>query len=182
MKTFITKNGDLVVIRMAMESDAKDILATSMQNFKDSEYLLTTPEEFTLTEEQEKAYLRAQIASENSAFFVAAVNGKIVGVLNLTGHKRRRMAHIAVLGLGILKEWRHQHIGQAIMVTALEWAVENPVLETITLEVIAANEPAIALYKKMGFKEYGRLPNAIKYETGKYAENILLYTDVKRVD
>ena len=42
--------------------------------------------------------------------------------------------------------------------------------EQAELEVIATNEGAIALYEKLGFKEYGRFPDNMKYSDGTYAD------------
>lgn len=42
--------------------------------------------------------------------------------------------------------------------------------EQAELEVNSNNISAIALYHKMGFKKYGRIPNSVKYADGSYAD------------
>ena len=42
--------------------------------------------------------------------------------------------------------------------------------EQVELEVLESNENATYLYKKLGFKECGRIPNGIKLKNGNYSE------------
>ena len=42
--------------------------------------------------------------------------------------------------------------------------------EQAELEVIADNKNAIELYKKLGFEEYGRFPDNMKYADGTYVD------------
>ena len=43
-------------------------------------------------------------------------------------------------------------------------------IEQIELEVVADNERAISLYKKMGFEICGTMPRNMKYKDGTYAD------------
>lgn len=64
----------------------------------------------------------------------------------------------------------------------MEEVLEKKMLETILkvakeigyeqaeLEVAADNKNAIALYEKLGFKQYGCFPDNMKYSNGKYAD------------
>lgn len=54
--------------------------------------------------------------------FLALVDGKVVGWCDITQIDRPIHAHCGVLGMGILKEYRGQGIGKALMQTALEKA------------------------------------------------------------
>lgn len=38
---------------------------------------------------------------------------------------------------------------------------ENPGVRRVNLQVYVPNEPALALYRAIGFEEYGRAPNAV---------------------
>lgn len=42
--------------------------------------------------------------------------------------------------------------------------------EQAELEVIATNEYAINLYRKLGFEEYGNFPNNMRYSDATYAD------------
>ena len=103
--------------------------------------------------------------------FVAVSAGEVVGWCDVTPKPRPIYAHVGVLGMGLLPQFRHQGLGTQLIRQALEaarafgfWRVE--------LEVRQNNESAIALYKKMGFTTEGFLRNACKVD-GEY-ENLIL--------
>ena len=50
---------------------------------------------------------------------------------------------------------RRRGIGSALMAEALKWA-RSAGITKVELEVFPHNEPAIALYRKLGFEEEGR--------------------------
>ena len=50
----------------------------------------------------------------------------------------------------------------------------KPAPKIIKLEVYVNNKPAIALYKKMGFKIVGKIPNQIQWKGKLIAEFIML--------
>ncbi len=94
-------------------------------------------EEFLHTEEEEKQLIRKFEEQENSLFLVAVKDGRIIGNIDVSGSQRTMMKHTAVIGMGILKEWRGCGLGTAMMAQVVTWAVQNPVLEQLWLEVYA---------------------------------------------
>lgn len=58
---------------------------------------------------------------------------------------------LAKLGVGVLEKYWHNGIGTLLVDEALYWAKNYSSLSTIWLDVLTDNEPAIHLYKKMGF-------------------------------
>jgi ribosomal-protein-alanine N-acetyltransferase len=61
-------------------------------------------------------------------------------------------AHVVIICLRELD--RRKGIGEQLLISALEQAVEND-SRVVTLEVRESNEPAIELYRKYGFQEVG---------------------------
>ena len=61
-------------------------------------------------------------------------------------------AHIVIIG--IRESDRREGIGEQLLISALEQAVEND-SRVVTLEVRESNKPAIELYAKYGFKQVG---------------------------
>ncbi|MDE1869777.1 MAG: GNAT family N-acetyltransferase [Candidatus Micrarchaeota archaeon] len=102
---------------------------------------------------------------------VAIVDGKAVALCNI---KRSSMAvsqHVGSLGIAIRDGYRREGIGKALMKDVL--ARSKNKFEIITLEVFESNKHAIELYKKFGFKEFGKLPNGIK-RNGKYTDAVFM--------
>ena len=64
------------------------------------------------------------------------------------------------------------------MIEALLAIAKECGIEQVELEVVADNERAIALYKKLGFEVYGTMPRNMKYRDGTYAD---VYWMMKRL-
>ena len=52
--------------------------------------------------------------------------------------------------------------------------------EQAELTVVDGNERAIRLYKRLGFRECGRIPNANKYDDGTYSDDIMMVLPLKQ--
>lgn len=117
--------------------------------------LLTTPEEFNITLEQEEKYIKSVLDSRLSNMIVMIEDGKIVGQCGLHGREgRKRVGHISSLGITILKSHWNKGIGRQLMEAQVEYAKNNGISK-INLEVRVDNPAAIHLYEKVGFEIEG---------------------------
>ncbi|MFH0837246.1 MAG: GNAT family N-acetyltransferase, partial [Candidatus Aenigmatarchaeota archaeon] len=91
--------------------------------------------------------------------------------------KKHGLSHIADLGIALDISIRNSGIGTRLMNILMKLAKENFKTEIVTLECIKGNK-AISFYKRLGFIEYGILPNARKREES-YNDGILLYKFLK---
>ena len=80
-----------------------------------------------------------------------------------------RYQHRASMGIALYQKYTGLGIGKVMIENLLTIAKEKG-LEQIELEVVADNERAIALYKKLGFQIYGTFPDNMKYKDGTYAD------------
>jgi ribosomal protein S18 acetylase RimI-like enzyme len=69
-------------------------------------------------------------------------------------------------------DWRGRGVGSALMSEALRWAHANRV-EKLTLSVYPHNTRAIALYRKFGFTDEGRLSGQSKKSYG-YEDEVIM--------
>lgn len=173
------KNGKLVTIRLATKKDAEGLLHAISKYIIDSEHLLTTIEEFNPTIRDQKIWIDALNEKRNSLLLVATHEKRIIGNIDLKGETRKKIRHNALLGIGILKDWRGQGLGEILMQYAIEWARQSLTLETLWLHVFADHVQAIALYKKMGFEKVSVQKDFIKNIDGSYSDNIIMQLDVK---
>jgi len=116
------------------------------------------------------------IENNEAVVVVPAVDKKVVGICVIS-KKRFRESHIGDLGIGILRDYRGIGIGEKLIEKALEVAKEELGLKVVTLAVFEDNEIAIRLYRKLGFKEYGRLPKAVQYK-GNLITKLLMYKEL----
>ncbi len=168
------KDGSTITIRTARPEDAPAILEHVRPIFAEGEFVLSTPDDFRMTEEKETAWLQANRDDPGNLVIVAEYDGRIIGMLNFHSEERKRVRHHGELGMSVHKAWRDKGVGRALLQTLLAWAEQHPVLEKVCLQVFATNTRAIALYTSLGFKEEGRQVRDIKMESGEYVDVFMM--------
>ncbi len=172
------KNGKVVKIRQAEIGDAEKLLRTIEKYISQSEFIPKLEKEVKLTIEQEREWINYFLTYDNSLLLVAEYENTIIGNIDLTGNQRKVMEHTAVIGMGLLKEWRNIGLGTALISSIIEWSKVNPILELIWLQVYAENELGLGLYRKMGFIESGVIKNFFKHND-RYFDNLTMVMKVK---
>jgi RimJ/RimL family protein N-acetyltransferase len=112
------------------------------------------------TRDEELEFLHSRIDPVNSTLIMADQDGEIVGLLDFAGGVTAEQAHSGVFGISVAAGVRGYGVGTRLVETLLEWA---PTVGVRRVEVRAfANNPrAIALYRRLGFAEEGRLHEAV---------------------
>ncbi len=101
--------------------------------------------------------------------------GRIIGNIAIRSvGKGRKTAHRCNVGLAVKKEFYGYGLGTILMERAIEFA-KDVGYEYMELGVLSDNMPARGLYKKMGFVECGRFPDAFRLDTGESIDEILMY-------
>ena len=108
----------------------------------------------------------------NWPHFIAVCDSRIIGWCDISALDRPVFAHIGSLGIGILAPYRGLGIGKKLLQAAIQKA-EQKGLTRIELTVREKNKPAIALYKKFGFKIEGIHKNGVCIE-GKYENHVFM--------
>ncbi|MEP6607955.1 MAG: GNAT family N-acetyltransferase [Burkholderiaceae bacterium] len=92
----------------------------------------------------------------NGAIFGAFVNDGLVAVVGLQRESARKLAHKAFIwGMYVSPESRGAGVGRALLRHALQYAEAELGVLQVNLGVNTENPAAIALYKALGFKEFG---------------------------
>lgn len=95
-------------------------------------------------------------------FLVAEVEGRVVGYIMcrvetaFTEDETIKMGH--VLSVAVDKDYRRRGIGTQLMLQAEENLRRDRGIDLMYLEVRVSNEPAISLYKKLGYAVLGIIP------------------------
>lgn len=100
---------------------------------------------------------------------VAEEDGKIVGNADVTKLSGRE-SHVGTLGVAVRFDSRRVGIATKLIET-LMYEAKKQGLKMILLAVYENNLPALALYRRLGFKEVGRTPSGIRWK-GKYIDDI----------
>jgi RimJ/RimL family protein N-acetyltransferase len=174
-KSFAAKSGNTFTIRTAKPEDAGAMLAYIRAVAAETEFFVLEPDEFPETEELERAWVQEHLDHPGKVNLLAEAAGTIIGNLGFESGPHRRIAHQGVLGIAVMKDWRGQGVGTALLESLVQWAADNPLIERISLDVFATNDVAIRLYKRLGFVEAGLKPREIKRGPGQYVDTVSMY-------
>ena len=150
---FILKNGQTVLIRNAEESDAAALAAFFHTCGGETNFLSFGAEDCPFDEEKARQMIRS--ATGSSALYLVLLDGRIVAELSLTVPPRKRFSHKLELGIAVSRSVWRQGLGQRLMALAVQHGRDCG-SDSIFLTVSAENEAGIALYRRFGFREYGR--------------------------
>ena len=173
-KTFGNKK---IIIRKLSKNDLRN--AKKFQDFINSlieeEAKIMFNKKFSLKEEKKwiEEKLR-KIKSQKTVFLVAEDNDIVVGT---TGIDLRigRQSHVGEFGITIRKGYRGIGLGSYLADKIIKLAKKKlkPKPKIIRLNVFPTNKPAIALYRKYGFKKVATIPKQIEFQ-GKLLDEIIM--------
>ena len=172
--TVLLKGGMELLVRNAVASDARALRDIMQRTHAETDYLLSYPDEQSVDEEQEARSLAETERSHNEVELVAVVDGKIVGSAGVTAvGSRRKVAHRARFGISVLQEYWGMGIGRVLMEASIDCARRAGYSE-LELEVVADNQRAVSLYRRVGFEEYGRNPRGYRSASAGYQELVYM--------
>lgn len=119
--------------------------------------------------EERHADLRAVIAEGDGGILVADAGGEVVGHAGVT----MRRYGVADLGMLVAAGWRGQGVGSALLQASLTWA-RRAGAHKVALQVWPHNEAALALYRKFGFVEEGRLRRHYRRRNGELWDAVVM--------
>jgi RimJ/RimL family protein N-acetyltransferase len=122
---------------------------------------------------EERRYLRVLRRDSNGAVFVAEDAGMIVGRLTIRRDPHPSSVHVADFGLMVAATHRGRGIATGLLAAAEEWALAAGVSK-LELHVFPHNEPAIALYEKVGFEREGYRRLHYRRPDGRMVDAILM--------
>lgn len=176
VKSFDARNGEKVIIRFLKFEDWPDCMRFINSLVKENAMILQNKIVNRKAEIDWVTRMLKLVENKEAIVLVAEANGKVVGICDIQ-RKSFRESHVGKLGISILKPYRGLGIGKELMKTALELAKKELGLRMVSLEVFENNRIARKLYKKLGFKVYGRLPKALRYK-GKYIASVYMYKEL----
>jgi putative acetyltransferase len=112
-----------------------------------------------------------------NAGIAAEFDGVPCGLANLYIQPFKKFSHQCLFSIIVGEGFRGKGVGTALLKHLMKIAKEEFHIEILHLEVYDGN-PAIHLYQRMGFKEYGRHPRFIKEENGTYVDKIFMQKEL----
>ena len=175
------KSGESCVLRSLCAKDAREALAVCKKAAEETRNLIRYADEWTMTEEEEAAFIKRQEDDPNALMLGAFLSGRLIGIASFAPRASlSRVRHRAELGVMVLKSCWGKGVATAMIEALLERIQDTP-FEQLELEVVAENERARRLYERFGFCEFARHPRKLKYRDGTYADMILMMLELKRI-
>lgn len=106
------------------------------------------------------------------AVITAVYDGVPCGIANLYIQPYKKLAHQSLFAIIVDEKFRGKGIGTQLLNEILSLAKENFKMDFVHLEVYEGN-PAIRLYERSGFTQYGVQKHFIKDQTG-YRAKIMM--------
>ncbi|MFB6207630.1 MAG: N-acetyltransferase family protein [Haloglomus sp.] len=135
-------------IRQAREDDLEGLVAAIRQALSDRTYIVG--ETVADTVDHEEVLLRHN-EIRSRVFFVATVEGEVVGWVNLDHPEVESLSHTAEITVGVVPEYRSHTIGSHLLERAYEWARNND-YEKLYNSVPATNERGIEWLEEHGWE------------------------------
>lgn len=179
---YFLRNGETIKIREAEENDALILLEILDKCSRETRFLSRNPGEVVVNEntiEGEKNIIAAVKADNTTYWYVVEYNGEIVGQCSVRFIRNsQRYTHRAELGFMLIESACNLGIGGKMMSYCLDRCRELGVLQA-ELSVVVKNKRALKMYKGFGFKRVGKIPRALQYLDGSFADE---YKMVKYLD
>ncbi|MGI8743173.1 MAG: GNAT family N-acetyltransferase [Bryobacteraceae bacterium] len=167
-----SKEGVPFVIRKATEADAEAIIAILKGIASERIY---TAINRPWSADQQRQHLASLSARE--AIHVAETGRQaIIGyqALELWAPTLDSIAHVGQIGTFLRPEWRRRGIGEALFQSTVVFALRRDFLKLV-IQVRSSNVPAQFFYKKLGFRECGRLTRQVRIGEQEDDEIIMEY-------
>ena len=151
-QTIQLKNGKTCVLRNGTAQDGQAALDVFVLTHKQTDNLLTYPDEITFTAEEEAEHLQKLADSANEIEILAEIDGKIVGTAGIEQKSPKfKLRHRCEFGISIDEAYWGLGIGRALTAACIECAVKAG-YEQIELEVVAESAPEnVVPYVQLGF-------------------------------
>lgn len=167
-------NGKKILLRSPREDEAEaQVLIDYLKTVSgETDFLLCYPDEINFTLEGEMKFIKEMNEAKNKMLILGFVDGEYAGNCSFNGVRTgRRAEHRVDIGIALFEKYTGAGLGRLMLERLIEKAKESG-LEQAELSVVDGNDRALNLYKSLGFKECGRIPNANKYDDGTYRDDI----------
>jgi len=109
-------------------------------------------------------------------------DGQIIGTYYLKPNQAALGSHVCNAGYMVAQSARKKGLGRAMCEHSLKEARRLGFRAMQYNLVVASNENAVKLWKKMGFREIGVIPQAFQHASLGYVDALIMYRDLMSPD
>ncbi len=181
IKSFTTKSGKSAQLAYPKWEDVQDFLDYINTLSAEDTFVRFSGEQQSLQDEAKYiASTFVDMELHNAVHIICFVEGKFAGYsgINKLPELKKRGEHVGRLGISVSKDFRGEGIGFELITGVIaEAAACINGIKIVHLECTGTNEKALNLYKKVGFKEVGRIPKYILHH-GNYEDEVQMVLGV----
>jgi putative acetyltransferase len=145
----------VVLVRRLVPDDAEALVLLNVECAADYGRLAPEPEEVLTDVDVQRSMLEDEDESRPGLLLGGFVDGALAGTATLFSTGLAKTRHVAELGLAVRPSFRRLGVGRALLEAVIEDARCRSRLRKIVGRVFADNEPALALYRSLGFVTEG---------------------------
>lgn len=149
-------------LREAQSEDAEALLLLGRALLSETDFFIRRPEERARNPEEMRRVIDHYAILPAGVMLTVWDGETPVAEAVLSAGTLSRTAHVGTLGIGVLKPYWGRGLGNALM-TALESAAQEAVLERLEFTVLAHNRRARGFYGALGYVEEGVRRRSIRY-------------------
>ena len=116
-----------------------------------------------------------QMISQQDAVNCMYVDKILAGYYILHPNNIGRCSHVANASYVLDKTMRGKHLGKYLVEHSIKTAKELDFRGMQFNAVVESNKPALHIYKSLGFKEVGMIPQGFMLKDGSYSNMYILY-------
>lgn len=158
-----------IIIKPYDKSNIKEAIAIWNEVVEEG---VAFPQKELLTEESGHAFFTEQ---SFTGIAVDESNREIVGLYILHPNNVGRCGHICNASYAVKSGLRGRHIGEKLVTHCMEKGKELGYGILQFNAVVKSNEPALRLYKKLGFVQLGTIPGGFLMKDGTYEDIVPHY-------
>lgn len=143
------------------------------------EALTLNPEAFSSSYEEEctctESGVRSRLTvSDGQMVLGCFIDNALVGTIGIGRQGQNKTNHKCFIwGMYVSPNNRRLGIARALLEEAINQVNQVESVQQLTISVVEKNESALNLYESVGFKEYGREPNALIVAGKSYGEILM---------
>ena len=103
----------------------------------------------------------------------------MAGAFYLKSNWPGRARQVANAGFMVSPEWRMKGLGWLLGATMLEYAKQLGYRSVLFNLVFSENAPARHLWEKLGFRQLGVIPGAVRKDSGTYQDAVIMFRSLQ---
>ncbi len=168
------KDGREVVLRLSRQGDAERVHAYICALGRSTDMILTYADDLPPIE---RIQSHIEMIPKGQFYSLVAIDpgsGDVVANASFRFAVRKKLAHTAELGMGVLPSHASVGLGTIMLERAIEDMKLNSQIDRLDLTVIASNTHARRMYERAGFVEEGVKVRSLKQPNGHYDDEVMM--------